>query len=79
MDFEGTDAFVVPPPVVAPHPVAKKARKKTPVEEIDVVDSPEETDGAGSEDDYVAEPSSRKAKSAKVGFIFSFFFGIPSF
>ncbi|KAL5531359.1 hypothetical protein ACEPAG_4236 [Sanghuangporus baumii] len=65
MDFEGADAFVEPPPVVPAQPVAKKTRRRTPVEEIDVVDSPEESDGAGSEDDYVAEPSNRKFKTSK--------------
>ncbi|OCB87803.1 hypothetical protein A7U60_g5126 [Sanghuangporus baumii] len=65
MDFEGTDAFVEPPPVVPAQPVAKKTRRRIPNEEIDVVDSPEESDGAGSEDDYVAEPSNRKSKTSK--------------
>ncbi|KAL5492519.1 BYE1 [Sanghuangporus weigelae] len=65
MDFEGVDAFVEPPLIVHAQPIAKKTRRRTPVEEIEVMDSPEESDGAGSEDDYVAEPSSRKSKTNK--------------
>ena len=32
------------------------------------MDSPEETDGAGSEDDYVDEPSNKKSRLGKVSF-----------
>ncbi|EJD07690.1 uncharacterized protein FOMMEDRAFT_101080 [Fomitiporia mediterranea MF3/22] len=63
MDFEGPDAFVEPNP--SP-PVTKKARSKTPVEQgEEVVESPEESDGAGSEDDYVAEPVGKRNRSGK--------------
>lgn len=69
MDYEGVGAMVED----VPHTEAAKslARKKIPILKEEVVDkedveSVEETADEGSDDDFVAEPDSKKARAGKV-------------
>lgn len=66
MDFEGPDAFVepVPPSPQVTEGISKKS--ETPLPEAEVVESAGESDGAGSDDNYVAEPTGKRARSNKV-------------
>lgn len=69
MDYEGVDALVED--ALYTEAADNVVRKKTPILKEEVVDkeeveSVEETADEGSDDDFVAEPNSKRARAGKV-------------